>query len=498
MLAAAEDVLQPEVILMIFAGNALGMLVGALPGLTATMGMALFSPLTFFMPPTIAIPFVIGIYKGGTYGGSISAILIGTPGTASNAATVMDGYPMAKKGLGGKALKAAICTSALGDMVGNVALILVAGFLAQVALSFGPPEFFALILFSMTVIASLTSGSLVKGFIVASLGALLALAGSDPVSGALRYTFGSIELQGGISFIPLMIGLFGFSEVLVTLSRPQSERAAIVNFQGDREANRITLAEIFRYPRTVIRSSLLGLGLGALPGIGAESACWVAYGMAKRASREPEKFGTGHLEGLIAPEVANNAVVGAALIPLLTFGVPGDAVTAVMLGTFTAQGLQPGPLLFRDHPEVIYGLYVTMFVAGLVMFVTATLTIRLWVKVLEIPKEYLYPIIGVLCVVGSYAINNSLFDVGLMLVAGLAGFVLRMGGFAIPPMVLAFILAPKLELALQQSLVMSDGGVTIFVSRPISAFFIVLTAISIALFVRRDMRSGGARGGPAS
>lgn len=225
LLAAAEDVLQPEVILMIFAGNALGMLVGALPGLTATMGMALFSPLTFFMPPTIAIPFVIGIYKGGTYGGSISAILIGTPGTASNAATVMDGYPMAKKGLGGKALKAAIYTSALGDMVGNVALILVAGFLAQVALSFGPPEFFALILFSMTVIASLTSGSLVKGFIVASLGALLALAGSDPVSGALRYTFGSIELQGGISFIPLMIGLFGFSEVLVTLSRPnQSER----------------------------------------------------------------------------------------------------------------------------------------------------------------------------------------------------------------------------------------------------------------------------------
>ena len=480
-------------IAVIFIGNALGMLVGALPGLTATMGMALFSPLTFFMPPIIAIPFVIGIYKGGTYGGSISAILIGTPGTASNAATVMDGYPMAKNGLGGKALKAAIYTSTLGDLVGNIALIMVAGFLAQVALSFGPPEFFALILFSMTIIASLTSGSLVKGFIASSLGALLALAGSDPVTGALRYTFGSVELQGGVSFIPLVIGLFGLSEVLVTLSRDQSDRAAILNLQGDRDANRITLAEIFRYPKTVLRSCLLGLGLGSLPGVGAESACWVAYGMAKRASSEPEKFGKGHLEGLIAPEVANNAVVGAALIPLLTFGVPGDAVTAVMLGTFSAQGLQPGPLLFRDHPDVIYALYVTMFVSGLVMFVTATLTIRFWVKVLEVPREYLYPIIGVLCVVGSYAINNSLFDVGLMLVAGLAGFLLRMGGFAVPPMVLAFILAPKLELALQQSLVMSDGGYAIFVSRPISGCFIVLTAVSIALFIRRERRQGKVR-----
>ncbi len=484
---------RPEVILMIFVGNALGVLVGALPGLTATMGMALLSPLTFFMSPSMAIPFVIGIYKGGTYGGSISAILIGTPGTASNAATVMDGYPMAKNGLGGKALKAAIYVSTMGDFVGNITLIMVAGFLAQIALKFGPPEFFALILFSLTIVASLSSGSLAKGLIAAALGALLSLTGSDPVTGALRYTFGSVEMQGGISFIPLMIGLFGLSEVLVTLSRSRKERAEIVKLQRSSESNRLILAEILRYPKTLVRSCLLGLGLGSLPGVGAESACWVAYGMAKRASPEPQTFGKGRLEGLIAPEMANNAVVGAALIPLLTFGVPGDAVTAVMLGTFTAQGLQPGPLLFRDHPDVIYLLYVTMFVAGLVMFVTASLTIRFWVKILEVPQEYLYPIICVLCVVGSYAINNSLFDVGLMVVAGLCGFLLRMSGFAIPPIALAFILTPKLELALQQSLVMSDGSYGIFVQRPISAGFIVLTAISIALFVRRERRQRMAR-----
>jgi putative tricarboxylic transport membrane protein len=486
---AAVAVLSWQAVGMIFLGTIIGIVVGALPGLTATMAMAIFSPLTFFMPPLIGIPFLLGIYKGGTFGGSISAVLIGTPGTASNAATVLDGYPMAQQGLAGKALNASIYASTVGDFVSNLVLIFMAWPLALIALKFGPPEIFAIILFSMTVIASLAGNSIVKCFLSACLGVLVALVGIDTVSGATRFTFGITELQGGISFIPLVIGLFGLGEIFVQVSK-RPELFKIARITTDRAANRVTFREIiFKYPRTVFRSSIVGSVIGVLPGVGAETANWVAYGMAKNASKTPEKFGKGELEGVIAPEVSANANCAASMVPMLAFGIPGDVVTAVMLGAFVAQGLRPGPLLFRDHMVEIYGIYIALFISTLAMFVVAKASMRSWVSVLRAPPGLLYPIVTLLCLVGSFSINNSFLDVGVTIVFGVVAYVLRMGGFAVAPMVLAFILAPMLEQSLSQSLIMSGGSPAVFFTRPIAAAFMVLTAASIWFYVRSIRRA---------
>lgn len=487
---AAATVFGWQSLAMIVVGTVIGMVVGALPGLTATMAMAIFSPLTFFMPPLVGIPFLLGLYKGGTYGGSISAILIGTPGTASNAATVMDGYPMAQQGRAGKAMQASIYASTVGDFFSNLVLVLAAWPIAVIALKFGPAELFALILFSMTIIASLAGRSLPKCLVSATLGVMLAMIGIDTISGASRLTFGVSDLQGGISYIPFVIGLFGLGEIFVQVSK-RTGHLTVLDLKGDPAANRVTFREIFRYRRTVLRSSLIGAGLGALPGIGAETSCWVAYAMAKRASRHPERFGKGEIEGVIAPEVGNNAVCGATMVPLLAFGIPGDVVTAVMLGAFIAQGLRPGPLLFKEHIVEIYGIFIALFLATLAMFVVAKLSVRLWVRVLQVPAGLLYPVVTMLCLAGAYAINNSLFDVGIAIAFGIVGYTMRMAGFEVAPMVLAFILAPMLEQSLTQSLMMSHGSPLIFVTRPIALLFLVLTAVSVGLYIRSGWRARG-------
>jgi putative tricarboxylic transport membrane protein len=492
---AATAVFSWQSLAMILAGTIIGIIVGALPGLTATMAMAIFSPLTFFMPPLVGIPFLLGIYKGGTFGGSISAVLIGTPGTASNAATVLDGYPMAQQGLAGKALNASIYASTIGDLVSNLVLIFLAWPLALIALRFGPPEIFAIILFSMTVIASLAGHSIAKCFVSASAGVLIALIGIDTVSGATRFTFGVSDLQGGINFIPLVIGLFGLGEIFVQVSK-RAERFRIARMSADREANRVTFWEILtKYPRTVFRSSLVGSIIGVLPGVGAETANWVCYGMAKSASKHPERFGKGELEGVIAPEVAANSNCAASMVPMLAFGIPGDVVTAVMLGAFIAQGLRPGPLLFRDNIVEIYGIYIALFLSTLAMFVVAKASMRSWVSILRAPPALLYPVVTLLCLVGAYSINNSLVDVGITILFGLVAYVMRMGGFEVAPMVLAFILAPMLEQSLTQSLIMAQGDPSIFFTRPIAALFMVLTGVSVWLYARSILRARAARAG---
>jgi putative tricarboxylic transport membrane protein len=496
LVQAAAAVLSWEVLAMILVGTILGMVVGALPGLTATMAMAIFSPLTFFMPPLIGIPFLLGIYKGGTYGGSISAILIGTPGTASNAATVMDGYPMAQQGRAGKAMQASIYASTVGDFFSNVVLVLAVWPIAMIALKFGPAEIFALILFSMTIIASLAGSSLSKCLVSATIGVMLAMIGVDTISGASRLTFGVSDLQGGISYIPFVIGLFGLGEIFVQVSK-RTGHLTIMDVKGDSSANRVTFREILGYKRTVLRSSLIGTGLGALPGIGAETSCWVAYAMAKRAARHPERFGKGEIEGVIAPEVGNNAVCGATMVPLLAFGIPGDVVTAVMLGAFIAQGLRPGPLMFKENIVEIYGIFIALFLATLAMFVVARLSVRLWVRILQVPAGLLYPVVTMLCLAGAYAINNSLFDVGIAIAFGIVGYTMRMAGFEVAPMVLAFILAPMLEQSLTQSLIMSHGSPLIFVTRPIALLFLVLTAVSVGLYIRSGWRARGLAAGKA-
>ena len=486
---AAIQVFSWQSLALIVVGTIIGIIVGALPGLTATMAMAIFSPLTFFMPPLVGIPFLLGIYKGGTFGGSISAVLIGTPGTASNAATVLDGYPMAQQGRGGKALQASIYASTVGDFFSNLVLVFMAWPLAMIALKFGPPEVFALILFSMTVIASLAGTSLAKCFVSATIGVLLALIGIDSVSGASRLTFGIGELQGGISYIPFVIGLFGLGEIFVQISK-RAGTFQIARVSNDPKADRVTFYEILtKYPRTVFRSSIVGSIIGVLPGVGAETANWVAYGMAKNASPNKDKFGKGELEGVIAPEVSANANCAASMVPMLAFGIPGDVVTAVMLGAFIAQGLRPGPLLFQDNIVEIYGIYIALFLSTIAMFFLAKWSLRWWVRVLQVPSGLLYPVVTMLCLAGAYAINNSLFDVGITIAFGILAYVMRMAGFEVAPMVLAFILAPMLEQSLTQSLIMAHGDPTIFFTRPIALLFMLMTALSVFLYARAMVRA---------
>ncbi len=496
--AAFFRVMRWDVIFMIFLGDAIGMVIGALPGLTATMGMALFVPMTFFMNPILGIPFLIGLYKGGTYGGSVSAILIGTPGTAASAATILDGFQMSQKGEAGRALKMAIYTSSIADFIANVVLVTSAIPLSWVALKFGEPELFAVILFSMTMVSYVSGKYLIRGISAALLGVFLSIIGLDPVDGGERFNFGLFDLRAGFHPIPLAIGLFAISEVLIQLEKTPKEEADLVRTMSMGN-DRLPLREVFLHIKTIVRSSLIGAFIGALPGIGSETSCWVAYGLEKRSSKNPEKLGTGVLEGVAAPEAANNAVVPAAFIPMLTFGIPGDIVTAILIGAFIAQGLSPGPTLIPENPEIIYALFMSMFVATTIMFLTAMATVKIWVKVLKIPQRILYPIVVVLSVAGSYAINTSMFDVGTMFMFGFMGYLLRKTDFPIPPVMLAFVLTPMLEPHLRQALLLSRGSPLIFITHPISATFLILT-VGVVLQVavrevaqrRKEKRAGEA------
>ena len=360
LLAAAVVVFNWQTIVAISLGTIVGLMIGAIPGLSATMGMALLSPFTFFVSPLVGIPFLIGLFKGGTFGGSISAILIGTPGTAANAATLLDGYEMRKQGRAGTAMMGALNASLIGDVFGTVALIFGAPALALIAIQFGPHEFFALVLFSLTMICYVSGRSLAKGVLAASLGVFFALIGTDPIGGTERLSFGIRELQGGLNVIALVTGLFGITEVLIQMEsfgrgRQKVTESVAVHLSGAGMQLRAVVSNLW----TIVRSSLVGTFIGALPGIGSETSPWVAYGLAKRASKTPEKFGQGAYEGVVAPEAANNAVCAAAMIPMLVFGIPGDIVTAILMSALIAQGLQPGPfLIFRASRRDLRAVHV--------------------------------------------------------------------------------------------------------------------------------------------
>jgi len=472
-----------ESIAMIFAGTVLGTVIGAIPGLTATMGMALFSPLTFFMAPNYGIPFLLGLYKGGTYGGSVSAILIGTPGTASNAATVLDGYPMAKKGEAAKALSAALYASLVGDFFGTCVLIIGAPQLAKVALAFGPPELFSLTVFSLTMVAYVSGKSLLKGVISASIGMALAVIGPDPMTGYPRFSFGSLELSAGLEVVPITIGLFGLAEIII-----QTEEGVATSVLIERVAGKwVSLKDVGKHIGVLVQSSLIGVGLGALPGIGTETSCWMAYAAAKSRTKHPEEFGTGCLEGVLAPEAGNNSVCGAAMVPMLTFGIPGDVVTAVLLGAFVAQGLRPGPLLFQQAPEILLALFIGMYFATIALYLVGMSMIPVFSQVLKISRPVLYTLVVALCIVGSFAVRNNVFDVLTMLSCGILAYFLRKADFPISPVILGFILGKMLELHLRRSMIMGFGNPIIFVTRPISLFFLVITLLTL-LFLKKRRR----------
>jgi putative tricarboxylic transport membrane protein len=471
------EIIDISLICPIFLGLLFGITVGCLPGLTATMATALAVPFTFGKPPDVAFAFLLGLYCSAVYGGSISAILIHTPGTPASAATLLDGYPMAQKGRGAEALGTAIVSSFFGGIISALILILLAPQVARFALKFGPHEYFALGLAGLTIIMSVSGKSLLRGIVAGVLGLLLSTVGVDELSGCFRFTLGKMELLEGLSFIPVMIGLFALSEVFITLENLFTEEASVR--AGDCSVKLPSLKRIFQLKQVILRSSLIGTGIGIIPGAGATIAAFAAYNEARRISKTPEKFGTGCDEGVAAAEAANNGVTGGALIPMLTLGVPGDAVTAILLGALIIHGLRPGPMLFTNHAGLMNELFVILIIANLIMVVIGLIGARFFARVLDLPKGILSPLIIVLCVVGSYSLSNSMFEVWIMLFSGAAGYLFRKYDFPLAPVILGMILGPMVEVNLRRALTMSDGNQYLFFTRPISLVLILISLISI-------------------
>nr|WP_320142369.1 tripartite tricarboxylate transporter permease [uncultured Cohaesibacter sp.] len=464
-----------EVLWTIALGTLGGLIIGALPGLTATMGVALLIPLTFSMTPVMGLNMLIGIYIGGIYGGCVSSILLRTPGTPASAATVLDGYPLAQKGQAGKALGMATIASTIGGLIAAVVLATLAPQLASVALEFGAPEYFALALFGLTIIASL-SGDLVKGAISGLLGILISCVGADPISGVMRYTFGINGFASGFAFTPALIGLFALSEVFTQLERLSTNEDAIVT---DVTGRWPSMQEMKESASALIRGSLIGTFIGIVPGTGSGTASWISYNEARRSSKTPEKFGTGHVPGVAATESANNAVCASALIPLLALGVPGDVVTAVLMGGLMIQGLAPGPMLFQTNPDVVVGIFGGTFIATIFMFIFGMALIPLFSKILMVPRRMLTISIVIFCFIGSFSINLNHVDLLTMVGFGVLGWGMQKFGFSQAALCIALILGPMMESNLRRGLLQTGDNVIEFISGPITLLFIGLTILSL-------------------
>jgi putative tricarboxylic transport membrane protein len=406
-------------VLLLALGVFIGTFVGAVPGMTTPMAVALTLPFTFTLSPVSGILLLLGVYKGGIYGGSITAILINAPGTPAASCTVLDGYPLARRGEARRALDIALYASCIADFMSNLALILCAGFLASLALAFGSPEVFTLILFSLTIIASVSGDQLLKGLGSAAFGLILAIVGLDLVYGTNRFIFGEVELMSGLNFIPVLIGLFALPEIIAFYGRVEVAREH--NPLAGRGAG---LDDLRKTLKTIIRGSAIGVVLGAIPGIGGAPAAFLSYSEAKRTSKNGDNFGNGEIEGVAAAESGNNGTAGATLIPLLALGIPGDITTAIILGAFMIHGLRPGPLLFQDNLSLIYALFIGIMLSSLYLFAIGKFSIRLISRIADIPHRILFPIVLTLCVFGAYAVNNTVFDIGVMFVMGLFGFMM--------------------------------------------------------------------------
>ncbi len=476
IMEALTLVFQVQTLLYLFFGVMSGICIGCLPGLTATMGVSLVLPLTFGMAAAPAILLLTGVYVGAIYGGSISAILLNTPGTPASAATTLDGYVMAQRGEAGRALGISTISSFTGGITSCFFLLLIAPQLAKISLHFSSPEFFMLAVFGLCVISSISGTSMAKGMLCGCAGILLATIGIDGITGKMRFTFNSMNLLGGINYIPVMIGLFAMSQAFVGIENLYKKSriiGTVSHVLPKKEDWKIIGKNGFLF-------GTIGTFTGIIPGAGADIAAFIAYGQAKNVSKTPEKFGTGITEGIVAPEAANNGVTGGALIPMLTLGVPGDAVAAIMIGALTVQGLQPGPLLFQNNASLVYALFIGCFIANVFMVMLGLSSVRLFSKVLSVPKGILIPVIFVLCVVGSYAMANNIFDVVLMFCFGIAGYFLHKIDMSPSPAILGLILGPMAESHFRRALLMSKGSYAVFFSTGICRFFFFLIILSIA------------------
>lgn len=478
LLQAAGTVFQPLNLLMILAGALIGIFVGVMPGLSSIMGLSLMLPLTLKFSGNTGILMLLGVFCGSIYGGSITAILIKTPGTANSAATVLDGFPLTQKGQAAKALGVSTLASTFGGIFSSIALLATAPLLSKLALNFTSPEYFALAIFGLSMVTSLSSKNVTKGLISAVIGLLLATVGMDTLTGVKRFTFGNSYLMGGFAMVPVLIALYAFTQCMANAEQ-KADNSQLVKTKLTHTFPRWkTIKQVLP---TLIRSSLIGTFIGAIPGTGGDIACWLAYNETKRWDKHPEEFGTGRIEGVAAPEAANNAISGGALIPLLTLGIPGDAGTAVMLGALMMQGIVPGPLLFSQEQVKVYIIIFGLFAANICMGLLGFLGIRVFAKIGDINRKYMTPIILMFCVVGTFALNNNIKDVLMMMIVGIIAFFLSKMDFPMPPIILGLILGGTLERNLQRTLLIGDGKLTVFFTRPIAMVLLIAAVVSVFL-----------------
>lgn len=480
ILAGFGDVFTVYNIGFVVLGVTIGIVVGAIPGLNGPMAIAIAVPLSFALTPLAGIAFLIGINKGSTVGGAIPAVLLNTPGTPEAAVTALDGHPLARQGKPLKAMKMALYSSVTGDTFSDIVLITVAAPLAVIALKLGPIEMVAVVLFSLTIITGVVGDSMIKGMIAAFIGILLATVGQETESGTSRLTFGLLELEDGMPIIAVGMGVLVLGEIFVGMeqARGSDERALPIDPNASRADRRVSFAEYKSCGRTLARSALIGTAIGAIPGIGSSVASLIGYTAAKRASKQPDEFGTGKLEGIAAAEAANSAVVGANLIPLLTLGIPGNVAAAFLVGAFIVHNVQPGPLVFEEQGRLIYGIFGAMIVANLANLIIGNIGLRLFVLTARLPKNIVYPVVVLLCIGGAYLGGNSMFTVLLMLIFGVVGYLMRKLDFSVLAFIIAFVLGRIFELPLRQTLILSDGNPAFLLDHPIAIAFLLL-----ALFV---------------
>ena len=469
---------QPLSLLATAIGSLLGLIVGMIPGMTISAGIIIVLPMTFALDPNISIALLLGLYAGGMMGGSFSAILLNIPGTPSASATAIDGYPMARDGQAGLALGTAIIASFAGGLFSFFCLYFIAPQMAEVALQFRAPDLFSLVFFGLSVICSFAAKSLIKGLLSGVIGLIIVTVGQDPVMGTARFTFGDVNLLSGIHFLTALIGLFAIPQLvdnLIESARGKQIPQAKSNFGSILPS--LNDLKAMRLPVSI--GAFLGTFIGILPGAGGPIAAFISYDYAQKASKQPEKFGKGTLEGVAAPEAANNAVTGGALIPMMTLGIPGDPITAILIGALLVHGLAPGPLLFMEQADFAYTIIFSFFWANIFNLVIALVSLRLLVKVLATPKSLLLPSIALLCVIGSYALRNSFFDIYVMFTFGLMGIFMRWLQMPVVPLLLALVLGRQLEEHLRVALTASKGDVSIFFTSPFSVLFLCLSAVSI-------------------
>jgi putative tricarboxylic transport membrane protein len=484
-------VLQWKYLLPLFAGTFAGVVGGALPGVTITMTIIVLLPFTYGMEPLAGLAAMTGVYVGGSAGGLITACLLGIPGTPSAIATTFDGFPMARKGEPGRAMWLGVWASFFGGLVGGLFLILVTGPLAQIALAFGPWEYFSLFLLAMAMVAGLAEASLIKGLLATAIGLLITVVGTDPIGGGNRFNFGSEFIGGGFPFLPVLIGIFAFAQIMTDIERIRVPGAPESQVTAKRPTLSVShlkvIGEIASRPFLFLWSVIVGIVIGVLPAIGGSAASVLAYDQAKKFSKTPELFGTGHPEGIIASEASNNANVGGSLVTIMAFGIPGDAVTAVMLGAMTIHGIQSGPLFVVQHPDLAYGIYAAYILAHPLMVLIIAASTFFVLRLTSVRLAVLAPVVLVLCVVGAYALNNTMQSVYVLLIFGVFGYVLVKAGFPLAPLILGLILGDQIEINLIRA-IMTDDNPWLFLTRPISGGLLLAALLSVVLAIWQHLR----------